>query len=109
MSNPDLPAPIASYFTMDRSKSFAKAAECFAANAVVRDEKRSIEGIPAIVNWKQESHLKYAYTAEPLSIIEDEGKHRVVVKVSGQFPGSPLNLTYVFRLVNNKISYLEIS
>jgi hypothetical protein len=108
MDKPNLPTPIAHYFELDKSQAFARAEECFAADAVVRDEKHDIEGVAAIVSWKRESHRKYNYTSEPLRIETIDGKYRVVAKVSGQFPGSPLNLTYEFSLDNNKISYLEI-
>jgi hypothetical protein len=32
----------------------------------------------------------------------------VIAKVTGEFPGSPANLTYVFRLMGDKIAALKI-
>jgi hypothetical protein len=41
--------------------------------------------------------------------VHDEGRHIVIVKVSGAFDGSPANLTYSFGLSDDgRISALEV-
>ena len=82
---------------------------CFAAGATVRDEGRDIIGTDAIRAWKVETSNKYRVTAEPLESRPDAAQTIIVAKVSGTFPGSPVNLTYRFGLsADGRISSLEI-
>ena len=45
---------------------------------------------------------------EPLDATVDGNKSFVRAKVSGQFPGSPVTLSYAFTIKNDKIARLEI-
>jgi hypothetical protein len=83
-------------------------ARCFADNAVVRDEGRTIKGLAAIKQWKAETKKKYQHTVEPLESAQKDGKTVVTSRVAGNFPGSPVNLEFVFGLEGNKIASLEI-
>jgi hypothetical protein len=83
-------------------------ARCFADNAVVRDEGRTIKGLAAIKEWKAETKKKYQHTVEPLEAAQKDGKTVVTSRVAGNFPGSPVNLEFVFGLERNKIASLEI-
>lgn len=103
-----LPAPIAAYFVADRSDAAAVAA-CFAHDAVVKDEGRAYAGISEIRRWKEESSSKYEYTSEPFHFESKEGAMIVASRLTGNFPGSPIDLRYAFKIINDKIAYLEIT
>ena len=103
----NLPEPIAAYFT-DNGQDLDALAQYLAADAVVRDEGRTIRGLQAIKEWKAETKKKYQHTLEPLASVERDGKIDVTVRVTGNFPGSPIDLQFVFSLEGGKISVLEI-
>jgi hypothetical protein len=84
-------------------------AACFTADAVVRDEKRERRGIAAILEWKEETEIKYQPVVDVIDLTEAAGKTIVTCKVSGRFPGSPVELKYAFTLSGEKIARLEIS
>jgi hypothetical protein len=104
----DLPEPIAAYIAAENGHDTEAVARCFADHAVVRDEGRTIEGLAAIKQWKAETKKKYQYTVEPLECVQREGKTVVTNRLAGNFPGSPVNLEFVFGLEGNKIVSLEI-
>ncbi|MBK5959249.1 polyketide cyclase [Rhodoplanes elegans] len=103
----DLPAPIAAYFNTDMRDS-AAAAGCFAPDAVVEDEGHTYAGIAEIRRWKDESSAKYDYTSEPIRSESKDGLTVVTSRVTGNFPGSPIDLRYVFRVEGDRITSLEI-
>jgi hypothetical protein len=104
----NLPEPIAAYFAAD-ARDAAAVADCFSLGATVRDEKRTHTGRGAIQAWKAEASSKYSYTAEPIEVGENGGKTAVICRVSGNFPGSPIELRYAFATDGDLISSLEIT
>lgn len=103
----ELPKPIAAYFAADRLGSEATA-RCFTEDATVIDEKRSHVGREAIARWKAQATTQYSYVCEPFAI-EHDGEHIVVTsRVTGNFPGSPVDLRYSFVLEGDLIARLEI-
>jgi hypothetical protein len=104
----DLPKPIAAYFTADKGDSEA-VAECFTENAVVKDEGHTYHGRAAIKQWKVETSAKYQYTTEPFACEQKAGKFVVTSQLTGNFPGSPVNLRFFFGLEGDKIASLEIT
>ncbi|MEY2489709.1 MAG: hypothetical protein QOC70_1651 [Verrucomicrobiota bacterium] len=104
----EFPAPIAIYFAAENQGHTEIVAQCFAENAVVRDEGQTIEGLAAIKRWKAETKKKYQYTLEPLTSAQKDGKVIVSNRLTGNFPGSPVELEFVFTLEGNKIAVLEI-
>ena len=103
----DLPTPVAAYFAADRGDSEA-IAQCFTESAVVKDEGHTYHGRAAIKQWKAEVSTKYQYTSEPLSCERKDGKVVVTSRLTGNFPGSPVNLRFFFGLEDDKIASLEI-
>jgi len=103
-----LPKPIDIYFASENAHDPAALDTCFAADATVHDENKTIKGIAAIKAWRIETGKKYNHTVEPLAISERDGKVTVTGKVSGNFPGSPINLDHVFELRNDRIVSLKI-
>jgi hypothetical protein len=102
----ELPAPIAAYFRADRDGEAVS--ECFTEDAVVKDEGHSYRGRAAIRQWKADASAKYQYVSEPFACEQRETKIVVTSRLTGNFPGSPLNLRYFFELAGDKIAALEI-
>src|SRR5688572_15993010 len=108
MKDLNLPEPIAAYFQADRQDGQA-VARCFTKDGLVLDEGHTHSGLAAIEAWKTDSTSKYTYTAEPHTL-ETQGRSYIVTsQVSGDFPGSPLDLRYRFTLERGKIASLEIA
>src|SRR4051794_6092153 len=93
----DLPQPVANFFTADRSDSEAVAL-CFAENAVVKDEGHTYKGRAAIKQWKADASVKYKYTSEHFACERMGSKIIVTSRLAGNFPGSPVNLRFIFGL-----------
>ena len=102
-----LPKPIAAYFTADSGDGEA-VSRCFTENAVVKDEGHNHKGWAAIKAWKTDTSAKYQYTSEPFRCEEKDGKIVVASHLNGNFPGSPVDLRYFFKLEGDKIASLEI-
>ena len=77
-------------------------------DAVVKDEGHTYNGRAAIKKWKEESSAKYEYTSDPVSCDQKDGKVVVTCRLTGNFPGSPINLRFFFELEGDKIASLEI-
>ena len=107
-SKPELPAAIVAYFAADATGADATAA-CFTDSAVVLDERREHRGRAAIARWKAEASAKYRYTSAPLTSAVSEATVTVTARLTGNFPGSPIELRYRFTLEGEKIARLEIA
>ena len=108
MTKLSLPEPIAAYFNADQRDGEA-VARCFTERAVVEDEGRVHSGLAAINAWKTAASRKYSYTSEPFAQEQKDGRSIVNARLTGNFPGSPVNLQFVFRLERGKIAHLEIA
>lgn len=108
MNTLNLPEPIAAYFAADPQNATA-VARCFTPQAVVKDEGRTHTGLEAIKAWKAAAAAKYRYTAEPFALEQKNQQHIVSSHVAGDFPGSPVDLRYHFRLERGLIAALEIT
>jgi hypothetical protein len=104
----NLPKPIALYVAAENSGDVNLFDECFADDAIVRDESETHKGLAAIKDWKAETKRKYQHTVDPLRITERGGKFIVTNRLTGNFPGSPIELDFVFTLAGDKIASLEI-
>jgi ketosteroid isomerase-like protein len=104
----DLPTAIAIYIAAENRGDADALAECFAEDAVVRDEGQTTKGLTAIKRWKVESKRKYQHTVEPLRSVRKDGETIVTSRLTGNFPGSPIELQFVFKLEGDKIASLEI-
>lgn len=102
-----LPRPIAAYFAADSGDGEA-VSQCFTENATVKDEGHTHNGRAAIKRWKADASAKYQYTNEPFACEEKDGKTIVTSHLVGNFPGSPLDLRFFFKLEGDKIASLEI-
>lgn len=107
MKDLNLPEPIAAYFDADRQNGQA-VARCFTRDGVVLDEGKTHSGLAAIEAWKTDSSAKYVYTARPHTLETNGRSYIVTSQVSGNFPGSPVDLRYTFILERGKIASLEV-
>ena len=104
----ELPKPISAFFAAGSGHNTETLAQYFTDGAVVRDEGRTMEGLAAIEEWKAETKKKYQHTIEPLASVQKDGKTVVTARVAGNFPGSPVDLQFVFSVEAGKIVSLEI-
>jgi hypothetical protein len=107
MSKLSLPEPIAAYFDADKRDGEA-VARCFTSRGVVEDEGQTHSGPAAIKAWKTAASAKYSYTCEPFAVEQKDGRYIVTSRLTGNFPGSPVNLRFSFHLQRGKIASLEI-
>ena len=108
MTDLNLPEPIATYFDADQRDGEA-VAQCFTKEALVADEGQTHSGRAAIKAWKTAASAKYAYTSAPFAVEQKDGRYIVTSRLTGNFPGSPVDLRYLFRLERGKIAHLEIT
>ncbi|RYD32291.1 MAG: nuclear transport factor 2 family protein [Verrucomicrobiaceae bacterium] len=109
MTSSPLPPPILPYIEAVNAADIDKASACFAPEAVVHDEGRDHAGAPAIRSWLEETGRKYAPQLAATGAVERDGQVLAPVTVSGNFPGSPADLTFAFTLAGGKITALHIS
>ena len=105
---PTLPGPVAGYLEAEKAKDANKAALCFAKDGFVHDEGQDHHGRNAIRHWKQAVDAKYRSVLEPLSAFVEGETVRVRARLTGDFPGSPVELDHVFKVAGNEIASLEI-
>jgi ketosteroid isomerase-like protein len=103
-----LPAPIAGYFDADRAGDADAVAASFSKDAIVRDEGKERRGRDAIRAWKIGSSQAFTYAVEPFAVVAEGDRTSVTSHVTGDFPGSPIDLRYLFTLEGDAIAALEI-
>ena len=103
----DLPTAVADYYAADNGDADA-IGPSFHPDAIVSDEEHTYEGLSAIQSWWADTKRKYHHTIEALRSEQRDGKTVVATRVTGNFPGSPIELDYVFDVKDGKIASLEI-
>lgn len=93
--------PLPRYFAAQNALDADLMTACFAPDAVVHDEGGTYVGSEAIRGWKRDTIAKYRISIEPLDASQQDDKLVVVARVAGNFPGSPANLTYAFRIAHD--------
>ncbi|CAN7435542.1 nuclear transport factor 2 family protein [Acidovorax sp. LjRoot66] len=101
-----LPEPIAAYFAAEHNPEAL--ARCFTAQAVMKDDGHTYTGVDAIKAFMAEASAKYSATTVPFALEREDGLQVIRAKVTGNFPGSPIALSYRFRLERGLIASLEI-
>ncbi len=103
-----LPAPVAGYFDAANAAKAAQASLFFALDATVADENHTHTGTAEIAAWIADVTAKYACIATPSAVREVGGETIVTATVAGNFPGSPIELDYAFRISGDRIAHLAI-
>jgi ketosteroid isomerase-like protein len=101
-------ATLERYFAATNKHDVAGMIAELAEDAIVKDEAREHRGVPAIREWAEETIRKYKFRAQPTRVASENDRAAVSVSVSGDFQGSPIELTYRFKLDGQKIARLEI-
>ena len=103
-----LPQPVVNYLAAVTAKDTEMFARCFTDDALVHDEGRAHRGLDAIKAGMKETQTKYKYVIEPLDASVSGNTAKLRARLTGDFPGSPVDLDFTFLLVNDKIASLEI-
>src|SRR6266702_6649656 len=104
----DAPEPIAAYLAAEEAKDADALSLCFTEDGTVHDEGRDYRGRDAIRQWKQAADEKYRDVLQIVNAQRNGDKVNVRVRLTGEFPGSPVELDHIFILSNDKIASLEI-
>jgi hypothetical protein len=75
----------------------------------VRDEGREHRGVAAIKAWHREANAKFRYVVEPLEASVTGPAVVVRARVSGDFPGSPIEPRFTFAVSDGRIASLEVT
>lgn len=108
MTSITLPPAVAAYLSANNAGNAEIAALQFTATACVKDDGQDIRGRTAIQVWKQMALDRYSATITPKGLLSVDGSVLLTALVSGNFPGSPIDLTFRFGLVDRLIDRLEI-
>ena len=104
----NLPDILTRYFDAANRFNIDDASDCFASDAFVHDEKRNYIGQDAIRAWIEETTQKYHPKVEVARADVHGEQVHLRAKVSGDFPGSPIELEYDITLQGEKICKLAI-
>jgi ketosteroid isomerase-like protein len=104
-----LDAAVAAYFKHSNAHDAEALAALFADDGHVHDEQEDHRGRDAIRDWAKGTFRKYGTKLEPREASGEGGRAVVISKVSGNFPGSPVELRFRFVTDSGKIVELEIS
>lgn len=110
MPTTPFPPPVERYFAAKDSQDVEETLACFTEDATVWDNGEDLElkGIEKIRDWMSGTVAGYKLTSEVKSG-EAQGEVFVAtVVVSGDFPGSPYEFAYRFKLQGAKIAELAI-
>jgi hypothetical protein len=99
---------LVTYFAAQNAHDIERLVDCFAIDAKVRDEGQDIVGRDNIRAWKERVRDKYNVAIEPLHSSAADGYELVTARVEGTFPGSPIELTYQFSVINGQIASLKV-
>ena len=80
---------------------------CFSETAIVFDEGKNHKGKMEIQQWIEKANEEYQAVMKPLEYSTTE--EVLKAEVSGNFPGSPIVLSYRFKLKDGLIESLKIT
>ena len=104
----NLPPVIQRYIDASNAHDVRAILDCFADDAVVRDENAIRHGKIDIRRWATETIEKYKFQFKPISAAERDAETILTVEISGSFDGSPVTLDYYFTIANDRIQSLII-
>lgn len=104
----NLPKVVEDLVTAQNNFDSAAYANCFSETAVVFDEGNTHRGRNEIEHWIDDANKRYKAVMEPVEFEENESKIILKAKVSGNFPGSPIVMTYHVQTANELIQSLKI-
>lgn len=102
----NLPSIIKDLIKAQETYDSAAYANLFSETAIVLDEGKKHHGKDKIEQWIKKANAEYKTVMKPIGYSEDD--EILKAEISGDFPGSPIILTYHFKLNNDLIESLEI-
>lgn len=104
-----LPTLLDRYVAAQNAHDIPALVACFAPDGHVYDEGKVHFGPEQIWVWAEDAAARYAATMTPRSLTAEAERAALVSTVSGNFPGSPIDLTFNFTLEAGHIRTLEIT
>lgn len=104
----ELPPPIATYVDANARLDADGMLSAFATDAIVCDEQRRRVGRAEIQDWIQSATIANRAVFTPDTLRMEGGVAVVEGLTHGQFPGSPIRLTFRFTPRDGVIAALEI-
>ena len=105
----NLPKVLSDLVEAQNNFDSAAYANCFSQTAVVFDEGKTHTGRKEIADWISDANDKYAATMQAVGLEENETESVLKVETSGNFPGSPIVLTYQLAIADGLIESLKIT
>ena len=103
-----VPGSIGAYFRAIADDDSNAMIACFTDDAEVSDEGSIHRGAGEIRAWRERMRSAYRYTADVLDAERDGDRFVVTTRLTGDFPGSPVEVPYHFALRDGLISKLDI-
>jgi hypothetical protein len=103
-----LPPLVTDFVKAKNSRDSNAVVACFAQDALVHDEGHEMRGLPAIKEWSVQSFEKYQYDIAPTGIGKTGENTVLTATLTGNFPGSPVSLDFIFTISGEKIAALSI-
>ena len=104
----DVPEAVAEYLAAEEAKDADALASCFTEDGTVHDEGQDYHGRGSIRQWKQAADAKYRYVLQTVNVQTLGTLVTMRARLTGDFPGSPVEVDHIFRLSSDKIASLEI-
>jgi hypothetical protein len=108
MTLDNLPEPVMAYLAAEEAKDAQALSRCFVEGGIVHDEGRDYRGRAVIQRWKEQADAKYCYVLQPIGVRTEGDTTTVLARLTGDFPGSPVDLNHTFTISRNEIALLEI-
>ena len=104
----DVPDATAEYLAAEGAKDADALSRCFTEEGSAHDEGQDHLGCDSIRQWKQAADAKYRYVFQTMNVQTLGELVTVRARLTGEFPGSPVELDHIFKLSAYKIASLEI-
>src|SRR6266581_7870340 len=104
----DVPEPVAEYLAAEEAKDADALSRCFTEDGTVHDEGQDYYGRDSIRQWKQAADAKYRYVLRTVNVQPFGDRVTVRARLTGEFPGSSVELDHIFKLSGDKMASLEI-
>jgi len=103
-----LPDVIKTYINASNERDIDTFISLFTNDAIVHDEGEEHRGLAAIRDWFTSTVAKYNFTLVPGDSTSDGTETILALKMSGEFPGSPVDAKFHFKLNNHRIVKLSV-
>ena len=105
----NLPKVLSNLVKAQNDFDSAAYADCFSETAVVFDEGKTHTGREEIEHWIDDANKRYKAVMNPVALEEKGNESFLKAEVSGDFPGSPIVMTYHLQIADELIQSLKIT